>query len=78
MRKAFSLLVAAVLIVAVVAWWTAGGSAFSIVPGWHTPILSPIALLSILVSAVLLTIAAAIIFTQLRGASGIRERVARD
>lgn len=78
MRKALSLLFAAALIVAVVAWWASGGSPYSVVPGWHTPILSPYALVAILVSAVVLAIAAGIIFTQLRGAGGIREQVARD
>lgn len=66
MRKAFWLLVAAALIIAVVVWWwPSGGFAVSIVPGWHTAILSPWFLGNLAASAVLLLVAAVILVKQL-------------
>ena len=67
MRRPLALLLSVAMIVAVVAWWTSGDLAVSIVPGWHVPILAPYALIAILVSAVLLAIALAILYRQLGG-----------
>ncbi|HYH80832.1 MAG TPA: hypothetical protein VEX86_13615 [Longimicrobium sp.] len=67
MRNRVTLLLAIAVIVAVVAWWTRGDPAVSVVPGWHTPILAPYALIAISVSAVLLMIAFVVVFKQIRG-----------
>jgi len=67
MRKSLALLAAAALIVAVAAFWRTEGSAVSVVPGWHVPILAPYAIIAIIVSAVMVATALAIALTQLRG-----------
>jgi len=67
MRKPFALLGAAALIAVVVAWWTIGEGAVSVVPGWHTLILAPYALGAAVVSAALLAIAFATLFRHLGG-----------
>jgi hypothetical protein len=67
MRKPLALLLAAALIAAVVAWSTREGFAVSVVPGWHTTILAPYAVVAMFVSAVLLAIAFSIMLWQLGG-----------
>jgi hypothetical protein len=71
MRKPFALLLAAALIVAV-GMWAYWAFAVSVVPGWHTPILAPYAVVSIFISAVLLAIAVAILFREIGGTKSSR------
>lgn len=67
MRKIFWPLVAVALIAAVTIHWApvaSEGMPVSIVPGWHTTILSPWLVTDLFASAVLLLIAAVIVVQQ--------------
>ncbi|HEX8829953.1 MAG TPA: hypothetical protein VF705_02250 [Longimicrobium sp.] len=68
-----TLIAAAALIAAVAAYGMSAHCAVSVVPGWHTSILAPYAVVALVGFAVLLTVTLAVVFTHFAGAKDARE-----
>lgn len=65
MRERIPLLIAAGLAGIVVALWTMQPIAFSVTPGWHTLVFSPLGVVTLAISAALLVLACGIVVTHL-------------
>ncbi|HET7230409.1 MAG TPA: hypothetical protein VFJ16_10435 [Longimicrobium sp.] len=67
-----TLLVAAAMATAMAAYGMSAGFAVSVVPGWHTAILAPYAVVALVVIVVLLAVALATVFMHFASASDAR------